>query len=126
MRVFGAKAFWLSAFITVTVASSVFAQQRQKRLTNAEKCLIYNNAFDAVLAKNKHGSLSETFIAESIAFIKSGCVEYSFVCPRNQADLDAANQLTVATMNRGLASTFVPFKCQTAKDALEQSPIVPR
>ena len=111
MRALGSKGFCLPVFIIVTVASSAFAQQPQRRLTNTEKCAIYKNAFDTLLMKNRHGSLSEPFIAENIAFIESGCVEYSFVCPRNQADLNAANQLTVATMNRGLASTFVPFKC---------------
>ena len=101
----------LCALAVVSTASIASAQQSQRRLTNAEKCTIYKDAFEKVFSNNKNGSLSETFIAENIAFIKSGCVDYGFVCPRNQADLNAANQLTVATMNRGLASTFVPFKC---------------
>lgn len=111
MRVVGSITLWFLVFIIAVGTSSAFAQQPQRRLTNTEKCAIYKDAFDTILAKNKGGLLSEPFIAENIAFIESGCVEYSFVCPRNQADLNVANQLTVATMNRGLASTFVPFKC---------------
>lgn len=33
------------------------------------------------------------------------------VCPVTEAELELANLLTIMTMNEGMASTFVPFKC---------------
>jgi hypothetical protein len=100
----------LLLFFTVSALSNPsLAQQSERRYTNAEKCEIYRLAVDASI--KRIGGLSEAFLQENNDFIKVGCLHYSFVCPRNASDLSFANEMTVATMNKGLASTFVPFKC---------------
>ncbi len=100
----------LLLFFTVSALSNPsLAQQSGRRYTNAEKCEIYRLAVGASI--KRIGGLSDAFIKENNDFIKSGCLDYSFVCPRNASDLSFANEMTVVTMNKGLASTFVPFKC---------------
>lgn len=102
---------FLSLFLTVCMTDLLSAQQTNTRLSNAQKCEIYRTAFEKVEQNSITHQLTESFRRENRDFINSGCVEYTFVCPRSLADIAAANELTVATMNRGLASTFVPFKC---------------
>jgi hypothetical protein len=101
---------FLILFCAVSALSNPsFAQQSGRRFTNAEKCEIYRSAYEIVSKRIK--GLSDSFIDANNEFIKGGCIHYSFVCPRNSEELRFANEMTVATMNRGLASTFVPFKC---------------
>ena len=108
-------AFQLSLTILLGTTFPSFAQTVNSSLSNTEKCDVYKAAFEKVLNAAISHSLSDSFRNENIAFIKSGCIEYGYVCPRSLADLAAANELTLATMNKGLASTFVPFKCPKAQ-----------
>ena len=105
----------VSVFVSAFVLASIFsitAQSQNRRLSSAEKCEVYKFAFQTVRTKVAFkNSLSKPFISENLSFIEGGCIDYKPVCPRNASDLAAANELTVATMNKGLASTFVPFKC---------------
>lgn len=101
----------LSLILYIEMTELLSAQQPSTRLSNVEKCEIYKVAFEKVEQNYITHQLSESFRNENRNFIKGGCVEYAFVCPRSLADIAAANELTVATMNKGLASTFVPFKC---------------
>jgi hypothetical protein len=34
------------------------------------------------------------------------------VCPRSGEEIETANVLTIAAMNAGMASTFLPFACR--------------
>ncbi len=51
------------------------------------------------------------FIAPNESFIASGCREAGMACPRSAVELEIANALTLAMMNAGAASTFLPFRC---------------
>lgn len=76
----------------------------------ATKCRVYAEALQNILDGGEE-DFSSSFLAENEAFVAAGCVEPVAVCPRSQADLDAANLLTIAAMNAGAASTFLPFAC---------------
>ena len=114
-----ARAIWTTAtgaaqcglLVWLIWPAPLLAQPSNGRLSNAEKCAIYRAAFERIMTRPAQPSLSASFVEENNTFIANGCVDTAFVCPRNAADLAAANALTVATMNRGMASTFVPFKC---------------
>lgn len=95
----------------LAVITDAEAQQANRRLSNTKKCAIFQSAFEKIMQTDARASMSASFIKENKSFITNGCADTPFVCPRNAADLAAVNALTVATMNRGMASTFVPFKC---------------
>jgi len=40
-----------------------------------------------------------------------GCTEAIDICPRSSNEIHIANALTLAMMNSGAASTFLPFRC---------------
>lgn len=101
----------ISMVLAAVTPTSLSAQQSNTRLSTAEKCQIYKTVFDEVMRNSITHQLSDKFKSENIAFIQSGCIDYAYVCPRSIYDFAAANEITVATMNKGLASTFVPFKC---------------
>jgi hypothetical protein len=46
------------------------------------------------------------------AFLASGCTARADVCPRSAEEFEVANMLTIAAMNAGTASTFLPFACR--------------
>jgi hypothetical protein len=98
----------LSIVLLFVPVTGALAQGR--RLSASEKCEIYRVAWGSVSASSK-SPLSESFVQANTEFLKGGCVEYAAVCPRTEADFAAANRLTVLTMNKGMASTFVPFRC---------------
>lgn len=101
------------AVVCALGADVTSAQSSDRRLSAADKCEIYKSAWDSVTASAR--DLSTSFVESNVAFIKGDCVNYGDVCPRTEGDLAAANMLTVLTMNHGLASTFVPFKCAKPK-----------
>lgn len=74
------------------------------------KCRVYAETLEQLTSDGVEG-LSASFIEENAAFIERDCVERVPVCPRTQADLDVANVLTIAAMNAGTASSFLPFAC---------------
>lgn len=74
------------------------------------KCRVYAEALERMIHEGMEG-LSESFLNENAAFVAKGCTQRMPVCPRTQADLDAANILTIAAMNASAASTFLPFDC---------------
>ena len=74
------------------------------------KCARYAQAAKAYFARRGVGGLGADFLAAHETFLASGC-EVRQVCPRSEAEIAAANVLTVLAMNAGTASTFLPFAC---------------
>ena len=56
-------------------------------------------------------TLTQQFITLNKEFMASNCLAHTKICPENKAEIDAANLLTVASMNGGTASSFLPFRC---------------
>jgi len=92
------------------LATPALAQEPAFSEWQITKCRVYAQAFEDAAAGDAD-NLSRSFVDENEAFVAQGCVERVAVCPRTQADLDVANILTIAAMNAGAASTFLPFAC---------------
>ena len=95
----------LLPFAAIVLTMIMPAQgQEQSASWVEQKCGAYEAAWtDAVAAAD------ETQV--NYAFIAGGCTEPVEACPRSRVELDIANALTLAMMNAGAASTFLPFRC---------------
>lgn len=82
------------------------------RAWGAEKCRAYAAAWDAELLGAGPDGLGAAFIEGNEAFIASGCGEGRTICPVSDVEFAMANRLTIAAMNMGAASTFLPFACR--------------
>ena len=82
-----------------------------------QKCQTYAEAWTQALALFGSGEMNYAFIAGNENFIASGCTEAGDICPRSTQELDIANALTLAMMNAGTASTFLPYHCPAAEPA---------
>jgi hypothetical protein len=80
----------------------------------AEKCRRYRIAWTDLMQRRGRTGLTDQFVASHDAFIARGCQDPRDVCPRSPDDLDVANAMTIAAMNAGTASTFLPFACRPA------------
>lgn len=87
------------------------AQSLEGLTWSEQKCVLYDRAVEAAVGHLGEDSLTEEFLADNRAFIEGGCQRPGNVCPRTDAELELANMLTIMTMNEGMASTFVPFRC---------------
>lgn len=76
-----------------------------------KKCQIYRTAWNDLPMLLDTSSFSHRFRAQNESFIASGCLDRISVCPVGDAEMEAANLLTIAAMNGGTASTFLPFRC---------------
>lgn len=76
------------------------------------KCDRYRQAWAEVKKRFGTEGLGPDFIARHDAFLASGCTGDADVCPRSDREIEIANVLTVAAMNAGTASTFLPFACR--------------
>lgn len=76
------------------------------------KCERYGQAWAEVKRRFGTDGLGPAFMASHDAFISSGCTAQADVCPRSSREIEIANILTVAAMNAGTASTFLPFACR--------------
>lgn len=85
--------------------------EAQSRGWAAERCSRYAQAWSEALARFGREGLSDTFLARHDAFLASGC-RMRDVCPRSPQELAMADVMTVAAMNAGAASSFVPFICR--------------
>jgi hypothetical protein len=70
------------------------------------------DAWSEVLTRRGRQGLGPDFIRSHEAFLESGCTARADVCPRSADEMDTANMLTIAAMNAGMASTFLPFACR--------------
>jgi len=77
-----------------------------------EKCVRYERAWNR--AKDFIGleGVSDDFIKGNEKFIADGCSSGADVCPHSPREIKLANTLTVAAMNFGTASSFLPFICR--------------
>lgn len=76
-----------------------------------QKCVLYQSAWDWAYASIDPANISQEFVNQNDEFVSKGCIERTVVCPRSETEIELANMLTVMTMNEGMASTFVPFRC---------------
>lgn len=106
----------LTAVLAILCAAPGAAQEEEegagRSAWGAEKCAAYAAAWDQVLLEIGPEGLSAGFLRGNEAFIASGCREGRDICPEGAAELDVANLLTIAAMNMGAASTFLPFACR--------------
>ena len=79
------------------------------------KCARYDKAFHELLALGSRDGVTEGFLKGNEDFIAAGCSNGADVCPRSAADFKLANDLTLAAMGFGTASTFLPFICRKAE-----------
>lgn len=80
-----------------------------------EKCARYDKAFHELLELGGRDGVTDGFIEGNEDFIKAGCANGADVCPKSPEDFALANNLTIAAMGFGTASTFLPFICRVAK-----------
>jgi hypothetical protein len=98
--------------ITTCLAFPAVAQALEGLTWSEQKCVLYDRAVEAALDFQGLDGLREEFLTENQTFIDGGCLTPGNVCPITDAELELANLLTILTMNEGMASTFVPFKCR--------------
>lgn len=77
----------------------------------AQKCAAYEAAWSQALEAFGSDDMNYGFMAGNENFIASGCSEAGEICPQSRQELDIANAITLALMNAGTASTFLPFNC---------------
>jgi hypothetical protein len=88
------------------------AQPAPPRGWPAVKCERYAAAWEEALARFGRDGLGQEFLDRHAAFIAAGCRGRREVCPRAPAELAMADVMTIAAMNAGMASSFVPFACR--------------
>jgi hypothetical protein len=77
-----------------------------------KKCAFYAQAWRDLLASSRGTGVSDAFIRGNEDFIAAGCSNGADICSSLPADIALANKLTIAAMNFGTASTFLPFVCR--------------
>lgn len=93
-------------------ASEATAQANPPRPWTEEKCVRYQGAYKAALARLTTRGLSPAFVAAHDRFLASGCLEHRDVCPVSPQEFALANELVLRGMSFGMASTFFPFACR--------------
>ncbi len=101
--------FVTAALLLLPVAG--LAQAPASRDWNAEKCARYAEMWPQALARFGRAGLSTEFLERHATFLDSGCRSRVEVCPRSPQELALADAMTIAAMNAGTASSFVPFRC---------------
>lgn len=76
-----------------------------------KKCQIYRSAWNDLPSVMDTTRFTASFKALNETFMAAGCLDHTAICPQNPAEIQAANILTIAAMNGGTASTFLPFRC---------------
>ncbi|CAN7461905.1 hypothetical protein [Rhizobium sp. LjRoot254] len=109
---------WLRILLALAcvagAASAVHAEGEPDAWSQA-KCARYDKAFHELLDLGDRKGETEGFIKGNEDFIKAGCSNGADVCPQSAGDFKLANDLTLAAMGFGTASTFLPFICRSAK-----------
>jgi len=101
--------------LVLLALASVFPVQAEESESawQAKKCAMFEENWGKALEFFGSDDLNYNFIAQNENFIASGCTESPSICPQSNQELDIANALTVAMMNVGSASTFLPYRCST-------------
>ena len=84
-----------------------------------QKCALYTDAWARALDGIGSEDINYNFLATNENFIASGCTEQIAICPRSNQERDIADLITLAMMNEGAASTFLPFRCPAEQTAQE-------
>lgn len=96
----------------VFLSGAAFSQDTRSQSWSEVKCERYRKAWVEALARRGRTGLGQPFLERHEAFLASGCSSAADVCPRSREELDLANDLVIAAMNAGTASTFLPFACR--------------
>ncbi|NKE44906.1 hypothetical protein HB662_08955 [Roseomonas frigidaquae] len=97
--------------LLLALAMPAAAQAPNSRDWNAEKCARYTADWPRALSMFGRQGLSAEFLDRHATFLASGCRSRVEVCPRSPQELALADAMTIAAMNAGTASSFVPFRC---------------
>ena len=95
----------------ILAATPAWAQAPASRDWNAEKCARYTAIWPQALDRFGREGLSADFLGRHAEFLASHCRSRVAVCPRSPQELALADAMTIAAMNAGTASSFVPFRC---------------
>ncbi len=88
------------------------AQAQDLNARAAQKCDRYRQGWEDALKRRGTQGLSQDFLERHARFIAGGCLGPADICPRDGAETDLANVMTVRAMNAGMASTFLPWACR--------------
>lgn len=111
--------FVLMAMITVLTGATTANQP--STAWQSQKCQAFEAAWGRALDVHGTDNMNYDFVAQNENFIESDCIEQSAICPRSDQEIDVANDITFEMMGIGLASTFLPYRCQ-AEQPQEQTP----
>lgn len=100
------------AFVGLLLGLFPASAQDAGRSWSEVKCERYRSAWTEALRRRGGKGIGPEFMASHEAFLASGCTAQGNVCPRSAQEIDLANVLTIAAMNAGTASTFLPFACR--------------
>lgn len=100
-----------ASVLALATCAATGASAREARPDDG-RCARYAAAWSDTLARFGRAGLGEAFLTRHDAFLASGCRAGREVCPRTDAERRIADALTVAAMNAGRASTFLPFSCR--------------
>lgn len=84
-----------------------------------EKCATYAAAWNQALDMFGSDEMNYAFLAGNENFIAGGCSEAGEICPQSEQELEIANALSLAMINAGAASTFLPFNCPQPESAAD-------
>ncbi len=101
----------LSVLFLVLVSVLPVQAEESESAWQAKKCMTFEQNWTKALKFFGSDDLNYNFIAQNENFIASGCTESPPICPQSNQELDIANALTIAMMNAGAASTFLPYRC---------------
>ena len=100
--------------LAVTLASfgPIRAEDAEVEAWAKEKCIRYERAWNRAKGFIGIEGVSAEFIKGNEKFIADGCSSGADVCPHSPKEIELANALTMAAMNFGTASSFLPFICR--------------
>jgi hypothetical protein len=105
--------------LATLLAAPILPAQAQEDSWPAQKCTIYAEAWAKALDFFGDDQMNYAFMAGNENFIAGGCSGPADICPRSAQELEIANALTLAMMNAGTASTFLPFGCPRPESAAD-------
>src|SRR3954463_5221823 len=112
MRGHGVSVILLWSLLMIgAVVNCAQAADAGHRTWPEKKCGFYRKAWHELLDLSGRKGITPAFVEGNEAFIAAGCSNGADVCPSSAEDIDLANKLTMAAMNFGTASSFLPFIC---------------
>lgn len=97
--------------VLVTPSAGLAQENQETSAWQLEKCRLYGRAWTQALDAFGSDDLNFNFMAQNENFLAGGCLDATAICPRSTQELQIADALTMAMMNAGAASTFLPFRC---------------